>query len=233
MNRRIVVTQGDQWINQAMASHWLSCGARVLLSFASEDTAARWREGLPEQDRSRAVAAVLSPSSGRFEELDNACLAWKGIDLLVHGSEMIDEWAQAALDSPALADSVAQAFEAVHQLNRWAINRFIGSKAGQILFVMIDDRLDAPDFPSSPVVNHGKLALMRALAKESARYRVVVQAVTLGAFRIEREQGAAVSRRGSFSYTLPELLASVDGVVEAGGRMHGRNIALGPQIARG
>ena len=201
-------------MNRDLARHWLGQGHYVGLQYAPTIP-----EGPADEkhhdDGDRCRIYRMDASTAVMKAFED----FGGIDVVVHGIEGLDEFAQWEEDSVGLAEDISKLFESVHQLNRVALKRFSGQRHGQLLFL-----LRHGGRVTSPVMNAGKLALMGAIAEES-RSKIIVQAISLAEGTEMAEPGSR--RKAEKPMALTELFDTLDAMVAAGRSLHGQNIQIG------
>ena len=201
-------------MNRDLARHWLGLGHYVGLQYSPTIPKGSADEK-PCADGDRCRIYHMDASTAVMKAFED----FGGIDLVVHGIEGLDEFAQWEEDSIGLAEAISKLFESVHQLNRVALKRFNGQRHGQLLFLLRHGGRVA-----SPIMNAGKLALMGAIAEE-CRSTIIVQAISLAE---GTEMAEPVSRRKAKKpMAVTEWFDTLDVVIAAGRSLHGQNIQIG------
>lgn len=199
MSRRILLTltgeqEGDE-LNLRIAERLAADGHRVAL-----------HGGRPSLEAPAEGCFVLEPrelteaSAPRW--IDEVCETLGGLDACIHGIDRRDEGA--CLDDQAAGDELIAAFRRLFLVNREAARCMMREKHGDILFLLFHDVLYYGDYPSAPVGNQGKIAMMRSMARELAPFKVNVNALVAGPLAEEGDVRGA-RRRLEFLALKPEI----------------------------
>ncbi|WP_338552756.1 SDR family NAD(P)-dependent oxidoreductase [Paenibacillus sp. KS-LC4] len=221
----------------AMALYMLQRGIRVTASFQMPEQAEQFRATVPPQ-RQQQIQTIVAPDvQMNAVEFVIAGIAEQmgGLDLYIHGHDWVDEL-EAFQHNPA--EFALKSYSLLSELflySRAAGSVMARKQRGQIIVPMLADSLHADGFPSSPVYNQGALAFVKSLAKELSPFRVSVNALTFGYFRLEKKAVAGRNNRKPFDiYALkppvPELEELAHGLgllLDYGHGMSGQNTTWG------
>ncbi len=182
MGKSILLTYADHKYNRQIASYLLSAGHRLMLFFDRQHEAEAWRQQLPAEQKRRCFFLVREgfPEQNVVEIFEQAIQKMNGLDVLMHGYEDLNEASLLKQEPAIFASKTVQQFQQLFLLNREAVRFMIRQKAGDIIFILVNDALFYAGYSSSPVLNHGKVALMKSMAKELTPFRVNVNAITFG-----------------------------------------------------
>jgi 3-oxoacyl-[acyl-carrier protein] reductase len=213
---RIVLTHAHLPLNERIARHLLSREHSLALLFPSEEAR---DEGLARLAGGERVRGLLQPDPSpeavpaRFEECVGSL---GGVDALVHGHEMLDEPRLLAQEPLRFQGLVLQALQDIFVMTRAAIPHLLRNKGGSIVFPLIYDSLHYADYPTSPVVDHAKLSMMKSLSRELTAFGVQVNALTIGYHDPGFTPAEKKARRERLSiYGLKPPLVAVDELLTA------------------
>ncbi|PWK07433.1 SDR family NAD(P)-dependent oxidoreductase [Tumebacillus permanentifrigoris] len=182
MSKAIFLTNGDQTFNRLIANHLLGQGHRVTVLFQEATAAESYLQETAEEQRERlhvlvehaytldTVTAVLAEAGTRME----------GLDVLIHGNEMLNEEDLFEQDPLNFGEMISETFRRIYLFNRVAVSTMMRRKSGSIIFPMFFDVLHYAGYPSSPVLNQGKISFMKCLSKELTAFKLAVNAMTFG-----------------------------------------------------
>lgn len=106
----------------------------------------------------------------------------KGLDVFINGLPGIDEVSLLRASSDSFGKDITSDFDRLFLLNREIVRNMVRQKAGNIIFMVIDDILHFADYPVSPVSNQGRLSLMKSMAKELLPFKIIVNSLTFGIY---------------------------------------------------
>ncbi|WP_341279227.1 hypothetical protein [Paenibacillus sp. FSL H8-0537] len=221
----------------AMALYLLQRGIRVMASFQLAEQAEQFRVDVPPQWQEQIqtivapdvqMKAVESVIAGMAEQME-------GFDLYIHGHDWVDELEALQHDPGEFALRSYSLLSELFVYSRAAGSVMARKQRGQIIVPMLADSLHYDGFPSSPVYNQGALAFVKSFAKELSPFRVSVNALTFGYFRLEKKVAVGRNNRKPFDiYALkppvPELEELAHGLgllLDYGHGMSGQNTTWG------
>lgn len=182
MNKGILITQGCHAFNQAIASRMLAGGHRVVLHTAGPGQAAAYRRELEEEAAARLYILEGDPTKpASLQAMMEESIHWlDSLDVMIHGDEMYDE-EQMMMDRPEeFGHRISAVFEEIFLWNQAAVQYMVKKKRGKIIFPIRYDTLYYDGYPSSPVVNHGKISMMKCLSRECSVFRIDVNVMSFG-----------------------------------------------------
>ncbi|MCC3372470.1 SDR family oxidoreductase [Cohnella sp. REN36] len=240
MNGAVLLTKADALFNEDVLQGLLARGcsvAAVLPGLAEADECA---ERLPEGSRDRffPICGVREDEAGIREAVDQAASRMGGLHHLILGAETADEASSYASDPAAFGLGTTAALRSRFLYSRAAAAHMARNKTGHVLFLLLSDSLYFAGYPSSPVLNHGTIAMMKTLAKELSPFRVALNAMTYGYYAPSESAAAdlgALRRRLEIHALKPYLPqpremaeASVEWLLRAPAHLvSGQNIQIG------
>jgi 3-oxoacyl-[acyl-carrier protein] reductase len=191
MQKVIVLTHGDVPWNQAIAKNCLERGHHLILHFQREEEENVFTQSLsPEmRDRFRGVIDPDMTSDSVRSWVEEQVAEAGRLDVLIHGNEMVDEPALFDANPVTAGESIATHMGRVFRVSREVVSYMVKRKSGQIVFPLLYDALVYAGYPSSPMLNHGKISLMKCLSRELCAFKIGVNAMTFGYYndRFDRE----------------------------------------------
>ncbi|WP_434748725.1 SDR family oxidoreductase [Paenibacillus amylolyticus] len=221
----------------AIMRYLLQRDMRVTASFQTAEPAEQVRADLPQSLQERLHTAVAPDI--QMKAIDTLMMEqaeqMQGLDFYIHSNHWVDE-REELQHKPA--EFALQSYSLLNELfmySRAAGSVMARKQRGQIIVPMLSDTLHYDGFPSSSVYNQGALAFVKSFAKELSPFRVSVNALTFGYFRMERKAGAGRSNRKAFDiYALkppvPEMEELAQGLgllLDYGHGMSGQNTTWG------
>ncbi|WP_078392761.1 SDR family oxidoreductase [Shouchella patagoniensis] len=186
MNELALVTNGESYFNQHIAQHLKDIGFNVIIIF-------RTLEGQSTFEQSLSIEGVHTRLIDKLDERAMEFLTgeiqekWGTLDVLIHGNEELDEEKSLAEDSERFGYKIEAIFNEIFFYNKMATSLMIKKKTGKIIFPLIYDPLYYAEYCSSPVLNQGKISLMKCLSRELGAFRINVNAITFGYHRTTQE----------------------------------------------
>lgn len=113
-----------------------------------------------------------------------------GLHVLIHGNEWVNEEMAYENNAESLGYDTTSHFQKLFIWNHHISNYMAKQRAGQIIFPLLNDTLYYLGYPSSPILNHGKIAMMKSLARELAPFEVRANAMTFGYYDPMNEREA-------------------------------------------
>jgi len=172
--KRILLSNGHQTLNQQIGHHLLSQGHSLALLFPTPEALtegqARWNEA-----GSGRVTCFLSSV-----QLEECVGALGGLDAVIHGHEQLDEARLLAENPLRFQECIGGGLQQCFSLTRAAIPYLLRNEGGSIVFPLIYDSLHYAGYPTSPVMDHGKLSMMKSLSRELTTFGIQVNELTLG-----------------------------------------------------
>ncbi|MBB6673757.1 SDR family oxidoreductase [Cohnella nanjingensis] len=239
MNRAVLLTKPGALFNESVLLGLLARGCSVAMVVPGQAEADEYAGRLPERSRERffPICGVPDDEAGIREAVDQAALRMGGLHDLIHGVEVADEAQAYASDPGAFGFGTTAALRSRFLYSRAAAAHMARNKAGHMLFLLLSDSLYYAGYPSSPVMNHGTIAMMKTLAKELSPFRVAVNALTYGYYALpEDPAGLQTLKRRLEIHTLKPYLplpqemaeASVEWLLRAPAHLiSGQNIQIG------
>lgn len=182
MAKSIFITNGEQPFNQTIVSILLSEGHQVAMHLSDQELAEPFIAACSNDERQRLhlLPGELADEADFAGCLQEAITAMNGLDVLIHGNEMLDEHAWFEQRREELSSLVSRYFQRIFLWNKLAIAYMMKQKQGKIWFPIIYDTLYFDGYPASPMLNHGKISMMKCLTRECRAFRIDVNVLTLG-----------------------------------------------------
>ncbi|MFA9557772.1 SDR family NAD(P)-dependent oxidoreductase [Evansella sp. AB-rgal1] len=182
MKKNIVVTNGNQEFNQEISTYLLKKGHSVTLFF--EDDEAEW-------NYLKKIEEIEKPSYKGFfmkevtevklqHALEDIVSHSGTIDILLHGNEMVNEEELLLKDVEHFDTYITKQFHQMYLLNKLVSSLMVKKKKGSIIFPILYDALYFAGYPSSPILNQGKISMMKCLSRELSAFRLSVNVMTFG-----------------------------------------------------
>ncbi|KUO73818.1 MAG: hypothetical protein APF77_17195 [Clostridia bacterium BRH_c25] len=181
--KKILLSEAHRKENLYVADYLLKEGHLLALLSKESQIVNDFIEGLDPEHRHNCFVQCLDHyrSDNMIEAVDSAADKLKGLDILINGLPGVANEAVLLESLPeTFGRDIVSGFNEVFLLNREIVRRMIREKAGNIMFLLIDDVLDFADYPASPVHNHGILAMMKSMAKELTPFNIRVNSLTFG-----------------------------------------------------
>ncbi|MCZ8513158.1 SDR family NAD(P)-dependent oxidoreductase [Paenibacillus filicis] len=238
MSKAIFITNGDHAFNQSIASRELAGGHRIGLHCTNQVQAEAYRNSLGEgaAERLHLFYGVPADEAGASSVIEDAVAKLGGLDVLIHGNEMLDEDQLFEQAKDELGSLIPSLFQRIFLWNRSAIGYMIKQKSGKVIFPVIYDTLYYDHYPCSPILNHGKISLMKCLSRECSAFRIDVNVVSFGYYDAGFDKAEKKEKqRGLEIYGLKPVLKSLDDMLEVldfvigapGSLIGGQNIEIG------
>lgn len=254
MSQTALITYGEQPLNQAICRHLLSKGYRVLLvynrqasvnaqHFEEDASLVQFKQSLSDEQRERFFAKILQTCTGMQsfgEQLTKLLEPFDALDVLIHGDEGVDELASYDQIGSDFNTLITHYFEQLFYWNHHVSIAMAKQRKGKIIFPLIADSLYALGYPSAPVRNHGKISMMKSLAKECAPFNISVNCLTFGYYEQTDEPAAKKQLKKSLEAfvlkpTLPkleQLVPSIDMLLnQENNNFSGQNLHIGAGIS--
>jgi len=182
MKEAAFITKGSQPINRYFTDHMLSKGCMVTTLFDDSSEADAYYASLADdvKDRFFPICGIPEQSADIVDMIEQAIQQMGGLHYLIHGIDVINEEEQYERNAVQFGISMESLFRDLFLYNRSVGSYMARKKEGRIVFPLLSDVLYYIDCPNSPILNHGKIAMMKTLAKELAPFRIAVNAVTFG-----------------------------------------------------
>lgn len=183
--KKILLSEAHRKENLEAAHYLLKEGHLVALLSKESRIVDEFIEGLIPEYRQNCFNRCLDhyTEDNIIEAVDDMTNKLKGLDILINGLPAVeDEAGLLELQPEAFGRELVSGFNEVFLLNREIARRMIREKAGNIMFLLLDDILGFAVYPASPVHNHGILAMMKSMAKELAPFNIRVNSLTFGIY---------------------------------------------------
>ncbi|WP_100374826.1 SDR family oxidoreductase [Bacillus sp. FJAT-45037] len=172
----ILISEGEQKINQVIANHFHQKGEKAVLLFTDREKHLGFMLEQPGQE-------TIFCEAYKEDDLDTIILEMfgdQGVEVLIHGNEMIDE-ERTLEEEPYMLDEIIRGYlYRIFLLNKVVVRQMIKPKKGKIIFPLFYDPLYYAGYASSPVLNHAKLSLMKCMSRELGPFKLNVNAITFG-----------------------------------------------------
>ncbi|MBE5102255.1 SDR family NAD(P)-dependent oxidoreductase [Bacillus aryabhattai] len=182
----MLITNCQHSFNQLIGEFYLSRNYNVIFHFDNERSKQAYENDLFNSDSSPEKYMLINNNDIDFNSLEkdiDVITDYFGpIDILIHGNEMLDETKYFLEDPIGLEQKIENLFERIYLFNRVVTSRMVKAKKGKVIFPLIFDVLYFAGYPSSPILNNGKISLMKCMSHELSAFKVNVNAITLGYF---------------------------------------------------
>lgn len=238
MNKSIFITNGQQAFNQLIATRMLSIGHRVVLHVEDSEQGISYVRSLESEIAQRLHIVNGMPSEEKEYEamMEEAISVMGGLDVMIHGNELLDE-ERLFEDMPdEFGERIPALFERIFLWNKMAVSHMIKRKSGKIVFPIIYDTLYYDQYPSSPIINHGKISMMKCLSRECSAFRIDVNVMTFGYHDADFEKSEKKERQRKLEIyglkpvmkPMNEMLAMLDFIIHAPNSLiGGQNFEIG------
>lgn len=194
MSKAIFISNGDQDFNQLISTFLLEKGYRVALLFSDPEQERRYKHSLKREWDNINCFVYSNIHEGNVHQIMTQVKEeLGGLDVLIHGNEMFDEADLLAKDPVGFGEVITEQFRRIFLLNQAGTSMMIKKKSGHVLFPILYDALYYAGYPSSPIMNHGKISMMKCMSRELAPFKVAANVVTLGYYN--RELGTSMRRK--------------------------------------
>ncbi|MBZ5750616.1 SDR family NAD(P)-dependent oxidoreductase [Metabacillus rhizolycopersici] len=184
MSKIMLITNCQHQLNQLIGEYYLKRNYKVIFYFENEDVLKDYENKIVQLGISSDNYMLISNDKIDFQSLekdiDIISDRFGQIDILIHGNEMLDETKYFLEDPVGLEQSIEKIFGTIYLFNRVITSRMIKSKEGKIIFPLIFDVLYHMNYPSSPILNGGKISLMKCMSSELSAFKLNVNAITFG-----------------------------------------------------
>lgn len=178
----MLITSGDQEFNQLMATYLLEQGHQVIVCFQNKEASDSYFSSIRSDLQVTYYSIVISDSNKDWiecvqNEIENTM---QGLDVLIHGNEMMDEDLLFEQNMLEFGEYMSLQFKRIYLFSKMAAQFMMRPKSGKIIFPLIYDSLYYAGYSSSPVLNQGKISMMKCLSRELAAFKINVNAMTFG-----------------------------------------------------
>lgn len=241
MSKSIFITNGEHEFNRMIAAAMLAAGHRVVLHANDVERASAYLASLEKEagERLCVVGDDLTDEASYAAALETAVAAGGGLDALIHGNEMLDEHAWFEERPDELGAIVADAFQSIFLWNKAALSFMMKRKSGKIVFPVVFDTLYYDRYPSSPMLNHGKISLMKCLSRECSAFRIDVNVLTFGYHdanfekdvKKEKQKGLELFGLKPVLKPLPDMAEALNFLIQSPSSLiGGQNLEIGVGI---
>lgn len=178
----IVMTGCDSHLSQQMIHQLIQTGHVVCAHFESSQQANTLRGVIGEEAWASNIYPLISeaPSTTAITTWIRELRDRYGhIDAVIHGPQGTDE-PGAWEEGNGLGKTIARDFTTLFRFSRSLVNQMIKQKRGSIIYVLMYDPLYHAGFPTTPIRDHGKLAMMKCIAREASAFNISCNAITFG-----------------------------------------------------
>ena len=186
MTKNMLITNCQQSFNRLIGQYYLNRNYNVVFHFDNENSKQKYETELSKADNNTDNYMLITNNNIDFNSLEKDMDIindyFGTIDILIHGNEMVDETKFFLEDPIGLERTIEKLFERIYLFNRVVTSRMMKAKKGKVIFPLIFDVLYFAGYPSSPMLNNGKISLMKCMSHELSAFKVNVNAMTLGYF---------------------------------------------------
>lgn len=210
MEKNILISNGNQPFNQLIADFLIENGHRVHLLFDDEEAELTYFEKIASHNQHLYKGFVVNKmrEENLQQVLDRMIEHSGSIDVFIHGNEMVDEEELLLDDMNQFETYITDQFKKIFLLTKLVSSMMIKKKQGSIIFPIVYDALYFAGYPSSPVLNHGKISMMKCLSRELSAFRLTVNVMTFGYYHNnfgKEEKKEVLKKLGIYSLK-PQLL---------------------------
>ncbi|MGG3891727.1 SDR family NAD(P)-dependent oxidoreductase [Metabacillus fastidiosus] len=182
MIKSILISNGNQPFNQLISHYLLENGHHVTMLFNSDEAALSYYELINQEWQYSYSGVVMDQLKKDYlqQVLDDITEKHGSLDVFIHGNEMVNEEQLLLQDAGQFDIYITEQFKRMYLLNKTVSSLMIKKKRGSIIFPIIYDALYYADYPSSPILNHGKISMMKCLSRELTAFKLSVNVMTFG-----------------------------------------------------
>ena len=157
-------------------------GHRVTMLFEDEEEASSYYETVHQNLRNLYLGVPICQMNEEYLQQILADITEEtgALDVLIHGNEMVNEEELLLQDANLLDQYMTEHFRRIYLLNKTVSSMMIKKKSGSIIFPIIYDALYYAGYHSSPILNHGKISMMKCLSRELTVFKLSVNVMTFG-----------------------------------------------------
>lgn len=182
MNKKFLITNGDVHFNQLLSDYLLAQGHSVAMIFSNLEISEFYKKSIEANRNFHSLFCNKFTEENVNSLFEEAKEKLGVVDILVHGNEELDE-SQFFAEAPILfGELISEHLRRIFLFNQCAVYYMMIKKRGQIIYPVIFDSLAYIDYPTSPILNHAKISMMKCLAKEIAAFKLRTNVLTLGYF---------------------------------------------------
>lgn len=186
MKQNILITNSEHLFNQMIGEYYLSREYKVIFCFEEGSEKKKYEDRLIQLGISSEQYMLINIKAEDLNSLEKSVEdiydRLGSIDVLIHGNEMLDEVKLFKNDPIELNISIDKYFEKIYMLNRIITAKMIKTKKGKVVFPLIFDGLDYAGYSTSPILNNGKISLMKCMSHELSAFKLNINAMTFGYF---------------------------------------------------
>ncbi|MEJ9306573.1 SDR family NAD(P)-dependent oxidoreductase [Priestia megaterium] len=186
MNQNILITNSEHLFNQMIGEYYLNREYKVIFCFERTLEKKNYEDRLIQLGISSEKYMLVSINTNDLTSLEQSLNDIYNnlgpIDVLIHGNEMLDEVNLFKNNPIELNITIDKYFEKIYMLNRVITAKMIKTKKGKVIFPLIFDGLDYAGYSTSPILNNGKISLMKCMSHELSAFKLNINAMTFGYF---------------------------------------------------
>jgi len=182
--KKIILSEAHQEENLRVAAYLLEDGHLLTLISNETQKINDFVDSLPSEHKDRCFIRCFADytEESTSDAIDSILEMMQGLDIFINGLPGTNETALLKLSPDSFGRDITSGYEKVFLLNREIVRYMVREKAGNIIFLIIDDILHFADYPVSPINNQGRLSLMKSMAKELAPFNIKVNSLTFGIY---------------------------------------------------
>lgn len=222
--KKILLSEAHREENLYIANYLLKEGHLLALLSKESQIVSEFIEGLAPEYRNNCFSQCFDhyTEENITEAIESAADKLKGLDILINGLPWAANEAILLESMPvSFGRGIVSDFNDVFLLNREIVRFMMREKSGNIMFLLIDDVLDFAGYPVSPINNHGRLAMMKSMAKELTPFNIRVNSLTFGIYNrdFSSSEKREMRRKLEFCALKPpipaweELLPALDALI--------------------
>lgn len=184
--KRVIVTGGTKGIGRALAREFLACGARVMVTYSSDELAAKQLRSIDASGRLEVVRCDVSDYSAVERFFGSLADRQMAIDILVNNAGIRRD-AVLGMMKPADWQRVIDInLTGTYNMCKFAVQNMMKQRFGRIVCMTSPGR----DYGFEGQANYsaskaGIVGLVRSLSKEVAKRRITVNCVSPGFIETE------------------------------------------------
>lgn len=190
-NRTALVTGGTRGLGRAVALKYLAEGAKVVVTYVSDDAAAaKFLEDGSRVGQCAAIKADVSDSGAVQSVFDRMKSEFGGPDILVNNAGVVKDGFLMLMREEDWDRVIAVSLKGTFNCSKLACRAMIAAKRGRIINMVspsaITGRAGQTNYSAA---KGGVISFTRSLAREVARFGITVNSISPGVIHTELTEG--------------------------------------------
>lgn len=190
-NRTALVTGGTRGLGRAVALRYLAEGAKVVVTYVSDDeAAAKFVEDGSSVGECAAIKADVSDSGAVQSVFDRVKAGFGGPDILVNNAGVVKDGFLMLMREEDWDRVIAVSLKGTFNCSKQACRAMIAAKHGRIINMVspsaITGRAGQTNYSAA---KGGVISFTRSLAREVARFGITVNSISPGVIHTELTEG--------------------------------------------